>query len=438
MRRSINLCLVSAFIFPLLTISPQAWSSDSFTLIIASDLHFGHDLEQSGWSTPYTTYDSINNVYSPIDPGGIFANWKHVSAMNQIRTTTCGYRTGFWPGSGAPYITEPLAVMLNGDLADRWENPYAHLYKQFYEPTFHTFHAPYMGYHYPDDKDKGIKCRSYECSDLCADPACTGAGDKEKALYNALCDQSQGPGCPPPEKVAYPVLPGLGNHDYVQNAGPTSFPTAEWQCGSSGNYLQCAKNAVTYMQNVLDRLQSSPPAPITNFSVDPAGSLAYSFEIKGFHFIQLQYRPDYSNPSIGVPVDAMDFLKDDLDQAKARSKKVILAMHDYPCSCTNGTCPRDSILEAAGFYDHFTGVDLIAIFAGHTHQVGYICDVDFDSSLQVPLFRSGAALKKDKFLLVQLEPNSMTVGAISSKGEDPEFIYCSSGKDPDMLKTITF
>ena len=355
-----------------------------FSMIIASDLHFGKE------TSPYEN-----------DVDAIFANWDHVLAMNNIMDmdTECLSNPGGgkWPNP----IAKLVGVILNGDLADRWQGPYAKLYKQFYEPKYHQFFVPYMG------KFEDNSCRSYSCA---TDNDCCD-------ICNEMIDRE----CPSVEKVKYDVFPGYGNHDYIQNVqGNEEFVNNIWECGSPENPNQCAENAVTYMRSIV--LQGlAENKNITNFRYD-VDSLAYSFDYGSYHFVQLQFQPNYSNADFGISC-SMDFLRDDLEK-NASGKWVIINMHKYK---------NDMTCDGRDFKGVIENNNVIAVFSGHTHNAGFIKNIELDSGEEIPLFLSGSA-GKNEFLLVNFSNEGMSVGVIKSTSGNPRFKYCIFSHD--VLKNL--
>lgn len=90
------------------------------------------------------------------------------------------------------------------------------------------------------------------------------------------------------DRIWYPIYPGLGNHDYEINVGKNEV----------GDKNLSAKRAVWWMDGWVrrnqDRIVSYDANIRSNDQDDLVGSLAYSFNIGYMHFVQLQYRPDYT------------------------------------------------------------------------------------------------------------------------------------------------
>lgn len=128
-------------------------------------------------------------------------------------------------------------------------------------------------------------------------------------------------------KLKFHYYFGLGNHDY-QNNEADCF---EWDWLS---YDGCALNSASNMQSQFKRYKTE----LQNFSsdwTDGKGSLAYSWDYNGVHFVQLQNHPNYKvrlNGTFGTVyydiIPSLTWLSNDLRTAKFRGvNDIILNFH---------------------------------------------------------------------------------------------------------------
>jgi hypothetical protein len=214
-----------------------------------------------------------------------------------------------------------------------------------------------------------------------------------------------------PARLKLDMMPGLGNHDYTNNVSFSALPTDREEPQRCKEYIQYAiviQKGHPYGSRKLNTsiLQGYDP-----------GSLAYSYEIDGFHFVQLHLRPTYQNPWINIR-PSLDWLRGDLERATQRGKKIIVNQHDF---WTGESSEYNSIL---------CGNRVVAIFAGHEHkQAGKVGDLDcskINGSQGIPYFRSGSS-DYQHFLLAEFTTGAlMNVGLVSSVGGRARFEISSS------------
>ncbi len=222
-------------------------------------------------------------------------------------------------------------------------------------------------------------------------------------------------------------LVGLGNHDIANNVCDCSgyFP---WGSNS------CVRDAISTFRDWYD--------DVSWISFDDC-SLAYSFDIGGIHFVQLNVSPSFSldasdgrgctgsctdgtnalagatNPDCGdyKIYQAFDWLEKDLEAAAG--KPVLLNMHaarDQKYWKPDGDMARFRSIVAKH--------DVVAVFGGHIHKCyGYEGAYDLDgtvtnaSGAPVRFFRSGAS-EFETYLLVELGSDGgrryMNVGVVGS------------------------
>ena len=245
------------------------------------------------------------------------------------------------------------------------------------------------------------------------------------------------------DSVGVQIYDGLGNHDYANNspsAGGTGCrPQAEdiaeftafcaafdwfgadqmwgddactviYNMSTEGEDW-CANDSMRRMLYWLDT-----NGGLIN-SYDP-GSAAYSFDIGGVHFIQLQNYPTYSVPAIGVS-SSIDWLKEDLDDAVYKNKWIVINMHDMVDHFKG--FENTEFLNALNGYEN----NILGIFAGHYHRyTGYAKDISSNykdvtvNGRSIPWFYSGSSTY-NAFNLVSFDSNGMTVQPINSNSGTP-------------------
>lgn len=187
-----------------------------------------------------------------------------------------------------------------------------------------------------------------------------------------------------------PVYYGLGNHDYDNNI---RLPNGEG-CYNNG----CAYNSLTHLKDdvqgwgvdAFDQWETGDGNPLRQ---DYYGSYAYSKTIGKFKFIQLNNHYNFAVTFVTVHnlesktyhiLSSLDWLEDQLKQAVASKKFVIINMHRPPGDSTFGSqADRDRFDRLINEYR------VVAIFHGHSHTSGRDDDIG-----KVPVFDSGAAFKK--------------------------------------------
>jgi cytolysin (calcineurin-like family phosphatase) len=221
-----------------------------------------------------------------------------------------------------------------------------------------------------------------------------------------------------PASLKLPLFPGLGNHDIANN-----FHDCYWlrdldvnRAGKNG----CAQNAANWVKSAIhcNKVENFKTALVQSFD---QGSLAYSWNIGTWHFVQLHNRPDYDQPDIGVH-NAFAWLKADLAAATKAGRKSVLNMHDFGEHMPQNE-PR--------FLDAIKGQRVVAIFAGHIHEQSGRIQPD-DASFAVPIFRSGAS-EYQTFLLAEFAEDHLNVASISSAGGVAKF---AEPGNADRLRTI--
>lgn len=340
-------------------------SPETFTMIVSSDSQY-----------PWWRGANDSNCSSEecVKEKGEQTNREQIQAMNNVINTSHSSNgntiSALWPSTSnvlasrrGGAISEPKGVILNGDLTAFWHDWQAEKYMDLY--------------HRND-----------------ADPNNT-------------------------SNLKLNLYPGLGNHDIANNRGDCwwvrNFEYISY--GANG----CAKNAAHYIKKMVscNLVSNFPSSSMTSYD---DGSLAYSWDIGRYHFVQLHNFPTYTYPEIGLG-SSIEWLRQDLQRAYDAGKRSVINLHDYGEHMSSYN---------ADFLGAISGKNVIAVFAGHLHsQNGYVGSV---AQTQIPLFRSGAA-EYNTFLLVEFGRNHMTVGVIDSTGGSPRFMNPSSSY---KLKTIEF
>jgi PKD repeat protein/cytolysin (calcineurin-like family phosphatase) len=168
------------------------------------------------------------------------------------------------------------------------------------------------------------------------------------------------------------------------------------------------------------------------------GSLAYSFDVGDYHFVQLHNYPGYkvelqasavvmaglpglygANLSPGVTiVDSYPWLKRDVQAATAAGKSIVINMHHFEASGWDANGLSD-------FSEAIEGARVVAIFAGHVHedfgQVSTLWSNHNGTPYQIPWFRSGSA-ECGTFLLADFREGYFNVSVVRSDSGRPRFV----------------
>lgn len=232
--------------------------------------------------------------------------------------------------------------------------------------------------------------------------------------------------------IGHPVFPGLGNHDYANNVGHDWWSKRGRAVdGNNG----AAKNAVGFMKAMIscNMVPNFPASLVQSFDTD---SLAYSWNIGRFHFVEMNNYPTYTQSVIGVS-SALDWMKKDLAAANRAGKRSVLVFHD-PSEHWASDLPT--------FHEAIRGLGVVGIFAAHHHgyigRAGTDGPTDLDSmkkagwanGYEVPIFFSGSPMY-NTFTMVKFTDGYMNVASMDSTGGIPSF-KCLGG--PTCAQTVTF
>lgn len=191
-----------------------------------------------------------------------------------------------------------------------------------------------------------------------------------------------------------PTYYGLGNHDYQNNL---------WTNGSGCFNNGCATDSILNLiadvshwnVKAFDKREEGDGDP---FIQSYHGSMSYSKIIGDLTFIQLQNHYGYSArwtsfislESKHFYIDpSLDWLETQLKAAETDGKHVVINMHRPPDD------PMGSAADRLRFQSLVNNYHVVAIFSGHTHNVGKRRPVG-----NVPVFESGAAFNKS-FLVAE-------------------------------------
>jgi hypothetical protein len=203
------------------------------------------------------------------------------------------------------------------------------------------------------------------------------------------------------EAILGPYLfPGLGNHDYANNVND-----CEWVTNG------CASRMVSYAASYAKSVPLIKDLDFENFDNGGGntyrGSLAYSWQIGDYYFIQLHNYSDYApswksndkvtqyqtnfqinSSSVGAnPVAPVPWLANELKIAQQSGKKVIFNSHD--------SGDHWSFDKSSGMSGVVCGsaAQMPVAFAGHLHSTqGLYTSWNCNNGNSIPVYLSGAAI----------------------------------------------
>jgi len=226
------------------------------------------------------------------------------------------------------------------------------------------------------------------------------------------------------EGVEAPIFDGLGNHDYENNnehvADGCGMDVGEWQpwrkaCDQGSTQTLWGQSACEVADSIKElwswcatdtmrrtRWWLETHAPELR-STDP-GSGSYSWELGGYHFVQLHDYPGYQVPETQI-CSGLPWLRQDLADAVARDKWIVLHMHR----------PTQAALRPVLVpFRH----RVVGIFFGHIHErVGYTGDYVVED-VAIPQFYSGS-VQWSVFALAAFHPDRLTVTSVASRTGTP-------------------
>lgn len=165
-------------------------------------------------------------------------------------------------------------------------------------------------------------------------------------------------------------LPGTSYPDSV--GGKVAEPEFVFGCGDITEWPTAAARD-TYNELVTKRLKFptydimgnhdegglSPSDTMKNWIIARHGSLTYTLDKGGVHFIALfsKYDESLNNPAQPITKEALDFIRKDLADVP-KQKPVVVAMH----LCFEALTNRDELVEAFG------DANVILVLGGHYHK----------------------------------------------------------------------
>jgi PKD repeat protein len=248
------------------------------------------------------------------------------------------------------------------------------------------------------------------------------------------------------------VFPRRATNIDVQIQEHTGF---EWRIVNTYHHPTAHRVCYEVSGTTLDP-DSAPVACIKEWPSGSSGSLAYSFDIGNFHFVQLQYRPDYhydmpmtrvlgpvttyeidESPSFSVTT-SYEWLKADLAAATAAGKFSVLNMHDAIAADCGETCTAGgSVRDDPQFRDAIANQNVIAVFAGHVHSTYGLEGFVSSGGKSIPVFLSGAA-EYERFLLADFHRKYFTVAVINSSSGQPALVAADHDQpDPPNPQNAT-
>ncbi|MDM5176114.1 metallophosphoesterase [Massilia sp. DJPM01] len=269
-------------------------------------------------------------------------------------------------------------------------------------------------------------------------------------------------------QTSFPVWPGLGNHDYQNNINACGAPaTMNW------NY--CGADMMQFLASWLnDNRSKTVSYDLTNYSKNSSqmgwqrnisGSLAYSWEIGSFHFVQLNNYPTYKTKfkhgySFGVyswDLDATspaDWIAHDFSTAVENRKVIILNWHDFDDAYGNNY-DAPEYKEMIAMLDKYAS-NIKAVFVGHRHEkIGHNGTTDFIKFKQssnhakdiwVPVIHSGSPIWgrfmradfSDPYYNCKITISEIDIADLSNSGKNPKTIDCSVAKDSSTANRLAF
>ena len=172
-------------------------------------------------------------------------------------------------------------------------------------------------------------------------------------------EQQDDDGTALPDELLH-MFPSLGNHDYDQ--GKAYFGNDEWSStGAAGGYCS-SKHGVEYFKSAVGGCHSDMAPRFTRNKIHNyhAPSMSYAWDRGRYHFVQLQYYPEFESKRINVQ-SSLEWLEMDLRAAFRSGAATIINVHS-----------ADQLTVA--FDRTIAGKGVVAIFAGHLHRcVGHRC-----------------------------------------------------------------
>jgi cytolysin (calcineurin-like family phosphatase) len=212
------------------------------------------------------------------------------------------------------------------------------------------------------------------------------------------------------ENLGLTVWPGLGNHDYANNVD---------DCFNNNCAIRMTKYLIDKVKRLnIARFHFSERTYFSfpSFKIEYKGSLGYSWDIGDYHFVQMNNYPSYQRSFEGWDIanfrleqvvieDAISWLDEDLGNL-ALEKPVVINMHDVGEHFNGDGLDR--------FKRVISKYNVVAIFAGHFHELAGFYYYFDTLGKKIPLFFSGSA-EHNKYLKVDFSPQGLDVQIIDSR-----------------------
>jgi len=227
---------------------------------------------------------------------------------------------------------------------------------------------------------------------------------------------------------AIEAMNGLPGTTYLEHIGSSvAEPEFVFGCGDVTEWPTTAAKE-TYDELITKRLKFpsydilgnhdegglSPSDTMTKWLIARHGSLTYTFDKCGVHFIALfsKYDESLNSPAQPITKEALDFIHKDLADLP-KQKPVVVAMH----LCFDALTNRDELVEAFG------DANVILVLGGHYHKatVNRYRGINF---VQLP---SPAPNSPNEFTVIRITPDRLV--AIPYDYEKKEW-------DTDPKKTL--
>lgn len=238
-------------------------------------------------------------------------------------------------------------------------------------------------------------------------------------------------------RLKFPFYIGLGNHDYANNVNDCwTAPESTWD--------GCAVNSIKKMES-FPWLALLMVDVNSHFSMDwnkigsyyKRGSLAYSWDYKGVHFVQLHNHPSYKVKLKGGfqtttydILPSITWLADDLRRARLRGvKDIIINFHQYGDQFAAQT---DDYAKSQ-FRAIMQTYQPLAVFVGHYHEFNRDPS-NYDWFGNTTVYTTSAAFR-GQYHLVAYDNGKLTVTEVDGSSRQPKEL-ASHTEPPKIHKPI--
>ena len=411
-----------------------------FSIIFASDPQLTWWRQGEGGACVGIPADEVADC---VDEHGRSSNEALVQGMNDVVSLGTWPQTGVTKGAGSP-VTTPSAVILNGDLTSYYHKAEKEPYDEIYADLDYRLYPGLGNHDYQNNRDDCVFDNIYyPDQNRCA----------KEAVWWMTRTIGSLPGVVRHDAPSFVAVENAGAYDirftvsWKRNGIDASTSTGAYQAGQwrSVRLPAGATNVRVRIEGwvffpvstvpffdvgwreLSDETLATPVAACyesrgaatigdhsagsqgcggTAFPDASSGSLAYSFDIGGYHFVQLQNWPGYADemPAVttieevltfglrGSPgfnvTPSYDWLRNDLVQATAAGKPIVLNMHDAEWLIQSSAAQTpDQAAFAAAIRDQ----NVVGIFSGHIHEsAGQRLTLD-NGSRTIPVWQSGSA-----------------------------------------------